>query len=282
MLLVSLLIILTSSLHGLKIKLADTSPISISKDWVRGIISRQGEKICPYTIDENSAGIGKGLGKIRYHISNAACLNDAHNDYWNEVTKIVETNSDEISTTLLIYNDLFANVEDFEIFSEELDDEIKNRDIESIINNVYFHPDFNFRDKDGQNVLIFDEEGNIIGESTKIIRPSSYARRSPYPIVNILRSEQVQEAQKFVTEGKIFQQNVEKLDKIGSQKLQKMLDSCNWNELLHNNSLNSNESCNENNDQNDNDDQDDDDDQVDDDDIIDLNDYIGLAEKYIN
>ena len=215
------------------------------------------------------------------------------------MTKIIETNPDEISTTLLMYKEnLFSDVEEFEIFSEELDDEIKNRNIESTINNVYFHPDFNFRDKDGQNVLMFDEEGNIIGESTKLVRPSSYARRSPFPIVNILRSQMVQEAQKFVIEGKIFQQNSEKLEKIGAETLQKMLDNCNWNELLHNNDLqsddingennyNQNELLNDNslhlngsNREHNNDDHDYD--QYNDDEEINLSDYIGLAEKYIN
>ena len=269
--------------------------LKVTKSWVKGIISKQGEKICPYTNDENFAGIGKNLGKIRYHISNANNLYDAHKDYWDEVTKIVETNPNEISTTLLIYKDnLFNNVDEFEIFSEELDDEIKTRNIESMINNVYFHPDFNFRDKDGQNVLIFDEEGNIIGDTSTIVQPSSFARRSPYPIVNILRSQMVQEAQKYVKEGQIFKQNVDKLQLIGTVKLQNMLDTRNWNDLLHNNNNNddlNSKDINNNQfdnyevdyDQNDDDNDDDnnDDDNNDDDNEFDLNDYIGIAEKYI-
>jgi hypothetical protein len=166
--------------------------INTTKSWVRAIISRQGEKICPYTIDENAAGIGTA-GAIRYAISTAHDASSAHEEYWNEVATVLDSSLTDVATTLLIYPqlDIMSNMEEFDIFSAELDDEIKNRELEETINNVYFHPEFNFRDKDGQVVFIFDDDGNIIGDSSSVVSPSSYARRAPWPIVNILRTQMV-------------------------------------------------------------------------------------------
>ena len=42
------------------------------------------------------------------------------------------------------------------------------------IDNVYFHPEFKFKDKDGQVYFIFDYNGDVIGTSDQIIAPSRY------------------------------------------------------------------------------------------------------------
>lgn len=275
-------IIQLSSCHALKMANVDSNKyvIATTKNWVRAIISRQGEKICPYTIDENAAGIGSP-GLIRYSISRATNVENAHKEYWEEVSYILNSSQNDISTTLLIYPqlDFMSNIEEFDIFSEELDEEIKNKDLESTINNVYFHPEFNFRDKDGQIVVLFDEEGNVIGDSGSLVTPSSYARRSPWPIVNILRSQMVQEAQKFVPEGKIFQNNVEKLEERGTKVLQNMLEKHNWDALLVSKDatwteISENENGNDKSDEYDNIASDESDD-------FNLDDYLNLADKFL-
>jgi hypothetical protein len=266
---------------ALKIQNVDSNyVIQTTKSWCRAIISRQGEKICPYTIDENAAGIGSP-GLIRYAISQASNIENAHKEYWDEVSFILNSSQDDVSTTLLIYPqlDLMSNMEEFDIFSEELDDEIKNRELDATINNVYFHPEFNFRDKDGQIVVLFDDEGNVIGDSGSLVTPASYARRSPWPIVNILRSQMVKEAQKFVPEGKIFSQNVEKLEERGTKALQQMLEEHNWDAILASKDttwteITSNKQDNPNENEYDNNTSDESDD-------FNLDDYLDLADKFL-
>ena len=51
----------------------------------------------------------------------------------------------------------------------------------------------------------------------------NYARRSPWPMINILRSNQVKAAQKGIPTGLVYQQNDERLSKVGSEVLQVML-----------------------------------------------------------
>ena len=96
---------------------------------------------------------------------------------------------------------------------------------------MYFHPEFKFKDKDGQVYFLFDDDGNVLGLSSDVVEPISYSRRSPWPIINILRTPMVTTVQKSVPEGKIFSQNVERLELLGSDVLQKMLDERDWSKL---------------------------------------------------
>ena len=102
---------------------------------------------------------------------------------------------------------------------------------EKYVENVYFHPDFQFIDRDGQTVFIFDDDGNVVGTSDEMVTPVSYARRSPYPTVNILRSHMVETAQVGIPKGKIFYSNKARLEQIGTPKLQEMLDKRDWTDL---------------------------------------------------
>jgi hypothetical protein len=204
--------------------------IDETKKFVAGIISKSGAGICPYTADSERAGTPV-MGLIKYSISIANTKMDAITDYWEHVKLLTVSDDREMSTVLLIFPEChdFNNFDDFETFSNDLDDMIKNRDD---IDNVYFHPEFKFRDGDGQIFAVFDDNGDIIGMSDEFPTPISYARRSPYPIINILKSPMVKAAQKFVPEGKVVYQNTQKLDSIGLQNLHNMLINRNWDTLI--------------------------------------------------
>jgi len=79
--------------------------------------------------------------------------------------------------------------------------------------------------------VVFDSEGNPAGLSSDMDEPINYSRRSPWPIINILRAAQVSALQKNVPEGKIYKQNVERLEAVGLEKLQDMLDRRDWTQL---------------------------------------------------
>jgi hypothetical protein len=96
---------------------------------------------------------------------------------------------------------------------------------------VYFHPEFKFKDKNDQVIVIFDDDGNPVGLSNELVKPIDFSRRSPWPIINILRSPQVNALQKHVPEGKIARDNKARLDAVGTEELQDMLDKRNWQNL---------------------------------------------------
>jgi hypothetical protein len=67
--------------------------------------------------------------------------------------------------------------------------------IESEIQLVFFHPKYQFRD--GQ-ARLNSESG-----------AANFARRGPWPMINILRTPQVRAAQKGIPTGLVYKQNEE-------------------------------------------------------------------------
>lgn len=160
----------------------DENVLKWTKRFVQGIISKSGAGICPYTEDADNAGIP--FGTIRYSISSATTVNDAIVDYWREVDVLDDYNDVDLSTTLLIYPHItiFDDFSKFDDFCKNIDAAVEDRELDHKINNVFFHPQFYFKDKDEQVFAIFDASGEIIGFSNEIVAPVSYARRSPWPI----------------------------------------------------------------------------------------------------
>ena len=165
--------------------------------WCRAVISDF--SVCPFTIDEYEAGIPKG--RIRYTVSKATSIEESFRDFFVEMTAILENSNTDVATVLLMYghDSLFMNdVELFEAFTACLDNILtyKSLGVEEEMQLVYFHPKFQFRDKDGQNQVLFAEDGTPLGLSSDIVNPIDYSRRAPYPTINILRAPQVNKVQK--------------------------------------------------------------------------------------
>lgn len=49
---------------------------------------------------------------------------------------------------------------------------------------------------------------------------ANFARRSPWPMINILRTPQVRAAQKGVPTGQVYKQNEERLSAVGTTTLE--------------------------------------------------------------
>jgi len=202
--------------------------LDISKSWVAAMIADF--NVCPFTMNADFAGIPRA--PIRYKISSATNLLTAIKDYWYEISLLHKFSPSEIVTVLLVFPFVpeFDSYTIFEEYGTCLDNAAANL-FENQIDNVYFHPEFKFVDKDGQIFFLFDDEGNVVGSTEDIIAPVSYARRSPWPIVNILRSPMVKQAQKGFPQGKVFSQNEMRLNEVGVEKLQQMLENKDWSTL---------------------------------------------------
>ena len=49
---------------------------------------------------------------------------------------------------------------------------------------------------------------------------ANFARRAPWPMINILRTPQVRAAQKGIPTGQVYQQNEERLSEVGTEVLE--------------------------------------------------------------
>lgn len=86
--------------------------------------------------------------------------------------------------------------------------------LEADIQLVFFHPKFQFRD--GAMRSSEDSGG------------ANFARRSPWPMINILRTPQVRAAQKGVPTAVVYRNNEERLNLVGTKTLEDMLFSRDW------------------------------------------------------
>ena len=101
-------------------------------------------------------------------------------------------------------------------FTDTLNNPLEPLGLETSVQLVFFHPQWVFRD--GRERQGTDSAGN-------------FARRSPFPMINILRTPQVRIAQRAIPTGQVYQQNEETLDRIGAAPLQRMLLERDWGSL---------------------------------------------------
>lgn len=199
-----------------------------TKMWTQKMIADF--QICPFTIDAEKAGIPRG--SVRYTVSHATTPEEAFADYWDEVDAMMSTTNFDIATVLLVLPNMFADIADFEKFTNCLDDSLETTGFGEALQLVYFHKNFQFKDKDGQNVIVVDENtGDVLGFSKDIIHPIDFSRRSPWPMINILRDAEVSRVQRGVPKGRVYEENINRLDCVGVATLQNMLDKRDWSGL---------------------------------------------------
>ncbi len=88
--------------------------------------------------------------------------------------------------------------------------------LQNLLQLVFFHPEWTFRDG---------------GERSGLGSAANYARRSPWPMINILRTKQVRTAQKGIPTGLVYKQNEKTLSKIGTKSLETMLRKRDWSDI---------------------------------------------------
>ncbi|GMI03423.1 hypothetical protein TrVE_jg5907 [Triparma verrucosa] len=205
--------------HELPANVPDTDEeiIDQSKSWVSTMMSNMG--ICPFTSGDSLAGLP--IGKIRYVVTRCKTVEELYERYWEEVKLVDESDEKELSTTLLIAPEIFmkgnGGVEGFEVFSGTLTNTLETGPVaERLLQLVFFHPKWTFRDG---------------GDRSTTGTAANYARRSPYPMINILRTQQVRRGQRGIPTGLVYRQNEKILSKVGDADLEEMLRSRDWSGL---------------------------------------------------
>ncbi|CAM9336510.1 unnamed protein product, partial [Choristocarpus tenellus] len=153
---------------------SDQEIIGVTKEWVQAVITDMG--VCPFSVDAARAGLP--VGKVYYPVTRETSSEAIYREYWREVERVVsEEDERALSTTLLITPSFaLSNIEAFEVMGQTLTQPLESLHVEDDIQLVFFHPLYTFRD--GQDRL---------GDSGA----ANFARRSPFPMINILRTKQV-------------------------------------------------------------------------------------------
>ena len=152
---------------------SDEELLTATRAWSDAVISGMG--VCPFSVDADRAGLP--LGRVHYPICRASDGEAVYAAFWHEVDRLRTAPPRELSTTLLITPAFgSARLEGYDEFAGTLTQVLEPLRFEEDIQLVFFHPLYVFRD--GHDRL---GDGGA----------ANFARRSPFPMINILRTPQV-------------------------------------------------------------------------------------------
>jgi hypothetical protein len=199
---------------------SDAEVLTTSRDWVEGIICKV--KVCPFSSTADRAGLPSG--GVTYPITHATTGEEVYEAFWNQIGELARTDERQLATVLLLtprfapsappgFDDMNAAAARYDGLAETLNSALTSLGLEEEVQLVFFHPEYTFRD--GMARLGDDGAAN-------------FARRSPYPMINLLRTQQVRKAQRGLPTGSVYTTNERNLEVLGVGKLQRMLDEKDW------------------------------------------------------
>jgi len=190
---------------------SDDDIMTQTRSGVEAIICKM--KVCPFSSTADIAGIP--AGGVSYPLTHASTGEEVYEQFWRQVLELQATDERTLSTVLLI-TPRFAmfSAGGFDQFADSLNEALTSLRLEDQVQLVFFHPGYTFRD--GKDRLGVDDGA------------ANFARRSPYPMINLLRTPQVRKAQKGVPTGSVYTTNERNLEVVGSVELQQMLEAKDW------------------------------------------------------
>jgi hypothetical protein len=172
--------------------------LTIVNDWLKEIVV--GLDLCPFAKKpfEND--------QIRLKLSPHITANEWLQDFVSELDLLNKTPKEKLSTTLLILPNAYEEFRDFHDFVGSLEEFLEENQLDHLFQLVSFHPTFIFDGLDAQ------ERGHFVN-------------RSPFPIIHILRSEEIALAIKTIQDGEnISLKNDAKLNHMSQSSFFKKFD----------------------------------------------------------
>ena len=174
--------------------------IEETRRWIKTVVI--GNNFCPFAAKPFSED------KIRYFISPAEDETALVDDVVNELLTLRDANPTELETSILIVPNCFQNFEVYNQFLSIVDIILQRLALEGFIQIATFHPDYCFE-----------------GLSKDDVR--NYTNRSIYPMFHLIRENSVEHARALHPNiDAIPQQNMDKLQSMGLNKINKQLATC--------------------------------------------------------
>mmetsp|Transcript_42409 Transcript_42409/g.141042 ORF Transcript_42409/g.141042 Transcript_42409/m.141042 type:complete len:411 (-) Transcript_42409:327-1559(-) len=193
---------------------SDEQVLATTHAWVKAVIVDM--KVCPFSHSVDKAGLPQG--GVTYPITRASSVEQLYQAFWEQVGELDRVDEREVATVLLLAPEFTSgSAEGFDAFADSLNEALTSLKLEEKLQLVFFHPGFAFR----------DGKERMGGEGAA----ANFARRSPVPMINLLRTPQVRAAQKGIPTGSVYDTNEKNLASVGSEQLQEMLHKCEWSAL---------------------------------------------------
>jgi hypothetical protein len=156
-----------------------------------------GLNLCPFA----AAPWRRGL--VRIVASDAETFEDAVQDACDEVEWLLgaaEDGAAGLSTTLIAYTRALGGFEEFLEAAGALEEVLRQEGLEGVLQVASFHPDYRFEGVEAED-------------------PGNWTNRAPYPILHLLREDEVAEAiARHPDIHKIPQTNIEKMRALSEQE----------------------------------------------------------------
>lgn len=169
-----------------------------TEHWIRSFIIEL--NLCPFAKQEMDKKT------VRFHCSTAQTTKNALVDLSSEVALL--NNSPLIATSFLLFPSFLDNFFDYLDFVDLAEAHLSENGYEGIYQLATFHPHYCFANTAMQDV-------------------SNYSNRSPYPMLHLLREEQVEKAIAYYgNTDQIPENNIAALRQLGLTEVKKRLDNC--------------------------------------------------------
>lgn len=163
--------------------------IKATEDWLEKAVI--GLNLCPF------AKAVHVKQQIRYVVSNATTPEALLEDLIEELYQLLECDSDEIDTTLLIHPYVLTDFLDYNDFLEVADAAAAEPQFNDELQVASFHPQFQFADTTPEDI-------------------ENYTNRSPYPMLHLLREDSVERAvEAFPEAEQIYEKNIATMQALG-------------------------------------------------------------------
>lgn len=171
--------------------------INLTKSWVEHFVV--GLNICPF------AKLPFIKNRIRYETIKKSGVEDKLMAFWNEVVFLENAPASEISNSLLIFPEGFDDFLEYMDFYSLAENLLAAQNRNEQFQLASFHPNYRF-------------------EGTEENEVSNYTNRSPFPMIHVLRIEEVADAIASHPDiDSVPKRNIELMEKMGLDELRNIL-----------------------------------------------------------
>lgn len=146
--------------------------------------------------------------QIRIEVCTDNSLQAQATFFLTELNALIQAPAQDVSTSILVFA---TGLEVFDDYLDLLDlaqQMLEEAGLEGIIQLASFHPDYRF-------------------EGEPDAAPSHFTNRSPYPMLHLIREEEVEAALAVYPDPEsIPENNIQKMESIGVEKLNRLLSQC--------------------------------------------------------
>jgi hypothetical protein len=162
--------------HAAGAKVSDAEAVANARAWLANAITQVG-----FAAGEASEGVA-------YSVTAASTAEQMFQSFWRSVTELLSTDVRERDATVLVAPRFATfNSGAFEVFASTLNDALRQLDAGRDVQLIFLHPDPIVEEQD-------KSRAEYVGE---------FARKSPHPMVVILRTGQVEEARAGASVGSV-------------------------------------------------------------------------------